>query len=238
MQILPTGEQSFLKIRQNNLLYVDKTEYAYRLIESNPFCFLSRPRRFGKSLFLSMLKEIFLGKKHLFEGLFIYDKIDWQEYPVIFMDFSLMDFKSLGLENAIHQRLDEIAQYYAIEFTKDSMGSKFKELLGKLHEKTGQQVVILIDEYDKPITEYLEDKQKASAQRDILKTFYSIIKGSSEHIRFFFLTGISRFSKVSIFSDLNNLTDLTFHEEYNTICGYTPQELEAYFGERMEKAAQ
>jgi len=238
MQVLPTGEQSFLKIRQNNLLYVDKTEYAYHLMASNPFCFLSRPRRFGKSLFLSMLKEIFLGKKHLFEGLYIYDKIDWQEYAVIFMDFSQIDFKSLGLENAIKRELKKNSDLYAISLVEESLGWQFRELIEKLHEKTGKQVVILIDEYDKPITEYLEDKQKASAQRDILKTFYSIIKGSSEHIRFFFLTGISRFSKVSIFSDLNNLTDLTFEPIYNNICGYTSEELYTYFDAHLELAAQ
>jgi len=154
------------------------------------------------------------------------------------MDFSQIDFKSLGLENAIKRELKKNSDLYAISLVEEGLGWQFRELIEKLHEKTGKQVVILIDEYDKPITEYLEDKQKASAQRDILKTFYSIIKGSSEHIRFFFLTGISRFSKVSIFSDLNNLTDLTFNTRYNTICGYTPEELEAYFGDRLLLAAQ
>lgn len=237
MQRLPTGEQEFINIRHMNGLYVDKTFFAYQLLISNKYYFLSRPRRFGKSLFVNTLKEIFLGNKHLFEGLYIYDKIEWKTYPVIYLDFSSFDYRNAGLDNAIKIALKNVANRYEITLERETLGLQFKELIEKLHAKTGEQVVILVDEYDKPITEYLENGKKATEQRDILKSFYSIIKGTSAHIRFFFLTGISRFSKVSVFSDLNNLTDLTFHDEYHDICGYTPHELDSCFAEYLEKAA-
>jgi Predicted AAA-ATPase/PD-(D/E)XK nuclease superfamily len=237
MQILPTGEQSFVNLRQRNALYVDKTDFAYRLISTDKYYFLSRPRRFGKSLFISTLKEIFLGNKALFKGLYIEDKIEWKKYPVIHLDFSGIGSDTIGLERAISKRLEEIAQSYNLSIESEGIDLQFKELMVKLEKQTREQVVILIDEYDKPITHYLENKEKAIEQRDTLKSFYSIVKSSSDHIRFFFLTGISRFSKVSVFSDLNNLTDLTFRDDYHGICGYTPEELESYFAERLELAA-
>jgi Predicted AAA-ATPase/PD-(D/E)XK nuclease superfamily len=241
LQKLSTGEQDFAIIRNTHRVYVDKTSFIYQLLcDSSKFFFLSRPRRFGKSLLINTLKEIFSGNKQHFQGLFIEDKIEWKTYPVLHFDFSNIDFKGKGLEKAIQDRLKEIGQLYQITFEETAIGSKFKELIVKLREKTGEQVVILIDEYDKPITEYLEanNSEKSAEQRDILRSFYSILKGSSEHIKFFFMTGISRFTKVSIFSDLNNLTDLTFKEKYATLCGYTIEEIEHYFSAHLSYVAQ
>jgi hypothetical protein len=238
LQRLSTGQQDFVTLRTTDRLYVDKTMFAHQLITNgNSFYFLSRPRRFGKSLFINTLKEIFLGNKQYFKGLFIEDKIEWKTYPVLHFDFSLIRFKEEGLVKAITFRLGQIAHSYQITLERESIGGKFEELILKLKEKTGENVVILIDEYDKPITEYLEFGQAANEQRDILRSFYGIIKGSSAHIRFFFLTGISRFIKVSIFSELNNLTDLSFHKAYHNICGYTKDELESYFHAHLQKAA-
>jgi len=238
MQALPLGEQNFATIRQKHLLYIDKTASIFELLQESSYNFLSRPRRFGKSLLLSTLKEIFLGKKHLFEGLFIENKIQWIAYPIIHLDFSKINFKEIGLTKAIDKELENISLNYQISLQNEGISAKFKELIEKLAQKTALKVVILIDEYDKPITDYLENGQQAIEQRDILKSFYSIIKGSSEFIHFFFLTGISRFTKVSIFSELNHLNDLTFHSRYATICGYTQTELEHYFEDRIQKAAQ
>jgi len=232
LPILSTGQQDFAEIRRKGLLYVDKTRYIYEiLLLKTPFFFLSRPRRFGKSLLINTLKELFLGKKELFEGLFIEDKIEWKTYPVLHFDFSRMGFKEIGLREAIELQLNEIAKKYEIRLEQTGIGLKFAELIQKLHEKTGEQVVVLIDEYDKPITDVLEvyKNEKAHEHREILQAFYSIVKGNSAHIRFFFLTGITRFSKVSLFSDLNNLTDLSFEAAYHNLLGYTQAELENNF---------
>ncbi len=232
LPLLPTGQQDFEELRKLKMLYVDKTDYIHRILRTHtPFFFLSRPRRFGKSLLISTLKTIFEGKKHLFEGLYIYDKIEWNEYPVLHFDFSKMDFRGKGLNKSIFDRLTEIAITNEITFKESTIGSMFAELMQKLHQKTGRQVVILIDEYDKPITDVLEvgKNQKTYEHRDILRMFYSVVKGNSAHIRFFFMTGIARFSKVSLFSDLNNLTDLSLEKDYHNLLGYTQIELESYF---------
>ncbi|MDW8211909.1 MAG: AAA family ATPase, partial [Cytophagales bacterium] len=151
-----------------------------------------------------------------------------------------MGFKDIGLKEAIDVRLDEIAQHYGIVFQKTGIGMKFAELMEKLHRQTGKQVAILIDEYDKPITDVLEveNNQKAHEHRDILRMFYSVVKGSSAHIRFFFMTGIARFAKLSLFSDLNNLTDLTFSDHFHPMLGYTQEELEHYFNPHLAFIAQ
>jgi hypothetical protein len=239
---LSTGEQSFEELRKKNCIYVDKTQFIERLlfIEQQKFIFFPRPRRFGKSLLVSTLKELFSGRKDLFAGLYIEDKIEWEEYPVIHLDFSRMHFRTQGLEQAISNRLDEIAAAYDVQFKHAGIDSKFNDLMQKLHEKTGKQVVILIDEYDKPITDVLEvgENKKAYEHREILRTFYSVVKGSSAHIRLFFLTGIARFSKVSLFSDLNNLTDLSKNKYYHNFLGYTQEELLQYFPEHLNFIAQ
>ncbi len=233
LPVLSTGEQNYEELRNRECIYVDKTPLIYRLIyvQKSKFNFLARPRRFGKSLLISTLKAIFESKQHLFEGLFIEDKIEWEKYPVIHFDFSKMGFRDIGLQKAIEKTLDENAAKYGVALQEFGIGLRFAELMQKLHEKTGKQVVVLIDEYDKPITDVLEvgKNEKAHDHRDILRTFYSVVKGNSEHIRFFFLTGIARFSKVSLFSDLNNLTDLANEKDYHNLLGYTQTELETYF---------
>ncbi|MGF1534001.1 MAG: AAA family ATPase [Bernardetiaceae bacterium] len=232
LPLLPLGQQNFEELRRLGMLYVDKTEYFYNILRTKaPFFFLSRPRRFGKSLLISTFKSIFEGRQDLFEGLYIYDKIAWEAHPIIHLDFSKMGFKDVGLFNAIEERLEEVAKQYQVVLDKKGIGLKLGELMQKLHEATGRQAVILIDEYDKPITDVLEvgENKKAHEHRDTLRQLYSTVKGNSEHIRFFFMTGISRFTKVSIFSDLNNLTDITRHNDLHDMLGYTQEEIERYF---------
>ncbi len=233
MKNLPIGIQEFKKLREGDFLYIDKTKFIYTLINSASYYFLSRPRRFGKSLLLNTIKEIFFGNKELFEGLWIYDKIEWEKYPVIKISFSSIDYMHLGLRNAIDNMLNKMAKNYKITLEESSFSSKFEELIQKL--STDKKVVILIDEYDKPIIDYIDDIPQAEENRKILKSFYSVIKDSDNYIKFFFVTGVSKFSQVSIFSDLNNLNDITLDENYSALTGYTQQELEHYFSEYIEQ---
>ena len=231
LKLLPIGVQTFLKMRSNPYVYVDKTEHAYRLAITEGMYFLSRPRRFGKSLMVSTLRELFEGNRILFKGLWIEDKWDWsQKSPVIQLSFASMAYKELGLDTAIKIELTRMATEVGLTFTTDSYQQYFKELILFLHQKHGK-VVILIDEYDKPITDYLEkeDLPQAKTNQKIMKAFYSVLKDSEAFIRFLFITGVSKFSKVSIFSDLNHLKDLTIHKDFTTITGYTQEELESNF---------
>ena len=233
-QKLPIGIQHFKEIREKQYLYVDKTEDIFRLIESGKYFFLSRPRRFGKSLTLSTLKAIFKGQKELFDGLWIQDKWDWtQAYPVVHISFSSIGYKELGLEKAIEIQLRKIAKRAQISLEAAGISQLFRELLEKLHQQKG--VILLIDEYDKPIIDYLDDVPQAKENQKILKSFYSIIKDAGLYIRFLMITGVSKFSKVSIFSELNNLTDLTIHPKFTTLVGYTQTELEHYFKEELQE---
>ena len=239
-KFLPIGVQYFDKMQEGNYIYVDKTEHIFRLAEriGAPY-FLSRPRRFGKSLIVSILKELFSGRKDLFKGLWIEDRWDWSKTnPVIHFSFDRMNYKKDGLETVIESRVNTIAKDYEIELTEDYDATDFGQLIEKLSEKEGD-VVILIDEYDKPIIDYLESDQypKAKENQKIMKSFYSVLKPLSNHIRLLFITGVSKFSKVSIFSDLNHLDDLTLHPDYATLMGYTQEELESYFEDYLDKAA-
>ncbi|MEZ4850911.1 MAG: AAA family ATPase [Bacteroidia bacterium] len=238
MQKLPLGVQDFRKLREDNLLYVDKTEDIFRLIDSGYYYFLSRPRRFGKSLLISTLKEIFSGSKELFQGLWIEDKIEWIEHPVVHISFNAIGYKDLGLERAIEERLEDIASRYGVALSKTGVAPKFAELIQKLNQIFGKKVVLLIDEYDKPIVDYIDDLETADKQREVLKNFYSIIKNSDEFIRFFLVTGVSKFSRVSLFSDLNNLRDITLSPKFSCITGYTPEELTQYFGDRIDRMSE
>jgi len=233
-QKLPIGIQSFKEIRENQYLYVDKTEDLFRLTESGKYFFLSRPRRFGKSLTLSTLKSLFQGEKELFDKLWVQDYWDWtKKHPVIHIGFSSIGYKELGLEKAIEIELRKIAKNAAIELEQKGISQLFKELIEKLSQKN--KVVLLIDECDKPIIDYLDDLPQAKSHQQILKSFYSILKDSDEYIRFLMITGVSKFSKVSIFSELNNLTDLTIHPKFTTLVGYTQAELEKYFEEGFQE---
>jgi hypothetical protein len=229
---LPLSRQYFADVREDDAIYVDKTEYIYNLCRpAVGGYFLSRPRRFGKSLTLDTINEVFNGNKALFRGLWIEDKWDWSlSYPVIRMSFAAISHEN-GLSEALEIALHDIAETFEIELKKKSAGALFKELIEKVSKKTGKKVVILIDEYDKPIVDYIDPYNlvKANSQREILKNFFSILKDASKYTRFLFITGVSKFSKVSIFSDLNHLFDLTLDKNYAGLCGYTQVELEHYF---------
>ena len=226
MKKLPLGIQEFSEIIKGNFIYVDKTEQINRLLDRK-YYFLSRPRRFGKSLLLNTIKEIFLGNKELFKGLWIYDKIDWQPHKVIKISFSNMPYKHVGLEKAIDEEMDIVASTLNVDLAATNYSAKFRELILKLSKDTN--VVVLIDEYDKPIIDYFSEPEKAAENRDILKSFYSVVKDADQHLRFFMVTGVSKFSKVSMFSDLNNLEDITLNPNYATMLGWTPEELDSYF---------
>ena len=241
---LALGHQEFSQVIKNNCIYVDKTETIYKLVTKGTHYFLSRPRRFGKSLLANTLQELFLGNKELFKGLWIYDKWDWEKnYQVIKISFSLMDYDVLGLFDAINNELDEIAKTHKLILEAKTNGSKLKELIKKLSVK--QKVVIIIDEYDKPIIDYIHecagekeaDGCQADINRKILKYFYSVLKDLDRYIKFFFVTGVSKFSRVSIFSDLNNLTDITLHNDYSQIVGFTKDEIEHNFPEYIKSTA-
>lgn len=235
MKDLPIGIQTFRNMREGDYVYVDKTELIYTLARKDTYSFLSRPRRFGKSLLLDTFKELFLGSENLFKGLWIHDKWDWSKtYPVIHLSFDAMSYQGLGLDGAITRELKIYAKKYNIELPTDDYKSQFEDLLIQLHAKHGK-VVLLIDEYDKPIIDYLESNElnQAKANQKIMKTFYSVLKKSEPYLRFFFITGVSKFSRVSVFSDLNYLDDLTLDKSSVAIVGYTQEELEFYFEERI-----
>ncbi len=236
MKKLSLGVQGFREIIENNYIYVDKSEIFYHLIEDLKYCFLSRPRRFGKSLLINTLAELFTGNKELFQGLWIYDKLEWKKYPVIQIDLSSTDYKEQGLITALKNIIIRNADLYCI---KDISYGTSKEMLISLIEKLSQkfasQVVILIDEYDKPIIDYLgKDLDLAEENRDTLKNFYSVIKPMDSFLKFVLFTGVSKFSKVSIFSDLNNLYDLTMDQKYCKLLGYTEAEIEFYYSNYLE----
>ncbi|MDQ1352613.1 MAG: hypothetical protein QG657_2919 [Acidobacteriota bacterium] len=235
-KLLPLSVSTFPKLIGNNYIYVDKTKYIYSLLAQGGAFFLSRPRRFGKSLLISILKEIFLGNKELFKGYWIYDRIDWEKYPLLHLDFQGIDYKSLGLDKALTNVLNGIAGEHGIQCQGDSISERFSDLIRKL--AGDKPIVVLIDEYDKPITDYIENLEKAEENRDKLKNFYSILKSRQENISFLFMTGVSRFSRLSVFSDLNHLVDITFHKDYVQLLGYTTEEIELYFDEYIREYIQ
>src|SRR5665648_26154 len=234
-QRLPIGIQTFRDIIQNDYLYVDKTEKIFNLV-SGPkgVYFLSRPRRFGKSLLISTLNEIFLGNKELFKDLWIYNSdYTWEEHPVVRIDFSKSKARnSTELINYITYQLDKIAHQYGITLEQTQYDIKFDELLSKLGEIN--KVAILIDEYDKPIIDNIENKELAVELREILKGFYTIIKASDEHIRFVLLTGVSKFSRAGVFSGLNNLEDISIDARYSSLLGITKEEMENSFNDHID----
>ena len=234
MKYLPIGIQTFRDIIEGGFYYVDKTHFIPKL--TSKYYFLSRPRRFGKSLFLDTLKEAFSGNKELFKGLYLYDNWDWEKkYPVIKLDLSqAYPDTEENLIKSLDSFLKAVAKEHQITLEEEILGLKFQELIQKLYEKYNQKVVVLIDEYDKPILDVIEDIEKARRNRDILKKFFEILKPSDPYLKLVFLTGVSRFSKVSIFSGLNQLQDITLNEEFSTICGYTQSELESVFEDRLK----
>ena len=237
MKKLPIGLQDFARLRQEDFLYVDKTELIYRLATEGVYYFLSRPRRFGKSLLVSTLAELFRGRRELFEGLWIYDRWDWtKQHPVLDFRFNNASYKVIGLEAFLTEELALQAESFGIDLRGTSYPSQLRHLIVALAKQHGQ-VVVLIDEYDKPILDYLHDIKQAQANREVLKNFYSVLKPLDPHLRFVLLTGVSKFSRVSIFSELNNLNDLTMHPRYATLLGYTQKELTYYFADRLDQLA-
>jgi len=237
MKKLPIGIQDLGEIRNGGYLYVDKTGYVHRLMETGKYLFFSRPRRFGKSLTVSTLNEIFTGNKALFQGLWIEDKIDWQPRPVIRLDMNNLPYKERPLGEVLAEKTDFIGESYGISLAhRPTSKDKFGFLLEALSAQ-GRKAAILIDEYDKPITDYLEDQERLKEIVPVLEQFYGVPKSLDAHIHFAFITGVSKFGKVSIFSDLNNLNDMTMDRHVMALCGYTQAELEGRFGEYIDAAA-
>lgn len=233
---LPIGISTLKTILNENYLYVDKTHLALELINNGQYYFLSRPRRFGKSLFLDTLRTIFDGDKELFRGLYIYDKYEFKKHPVIRISFNDGDFKSVdGFKQTIYQILNFNQRQLGIECPKDfNLSGCFKRLIEEVYLKYNQKVVILVDEYDKPILDNIENTEIATLMREELKNFYSVIKGADEYLKFVFITGVSKFSKVSLFSGLNNIEDITLNPKYATICGYTHNDVETVFAQHLQ----
>jgi len=233
---LPLGISTFSEIIQENYVYVDKTEHIYQMVTGGKYYFLSRPRRFGKSLLVSTLEELFFGSRELFKNLWIAKSdYDWQKYPVIRFDFSAIGHRTTDdLITNINVRLDTIARDYELDVTRyPSIDSKFQEIIIQLSRTN--KVVILVDEYDKPILDHIDNPIESKAQREVLKSLYSVIKGSDRFLRFVLLTGVSKFAKTSIFSGINNLRDISLSEEYSTFFGYTHRELVDNFTPHLEK---
>ena len=223
---------AFDSARRDECYYVDKTIHIHRLVDEGYYYFLSRPRRFGKSLTVDTLHELFAGSEKLFRGLYIHDHWDWNvRYPVVRLSFDGNYSQPGNLESNIFNQLATHEKRAGIEPPPEAHTGpdRLQNLIISLYDKTGQPVVVLVDEYDKPILETLENRQQAEANRDYLRGFYGIIKGCARYIRFVFVTGISMYSKVSLFSNLNNLYDLSLAPEYATICGYTDTDLETVF---------
>ncbi len=236
---LSTSIYTFRDIINENCMYVDKTKEIYELVtKPKGQFFLSRPRRFGKSLTLSTLESIFLGEKELFKGLYIYNKdYDWKKYPIIRLPLNQMSSETADeLDKKLCTNLGYIAEDNKFEIEKYDASSAFRDLIRKIYNQNGK-VVILIDEYDKPILDNILNRDEVLKIRTLLKKFYGIIKACEENIRFTFITGVSKFTQVSIFSDLNNLTDITLDENFATICGFTQEECEHYFAEWINENA-
>ena len=234
-RLLPIGIQSFRNIRESNCYYVDKTGYALRLVEEGSRYFLSRPRRFGKSLFLDTLKELFEGSRELFEGLYVYEHWDWSaRCPVVRLDFSGVNSKDSGdLNEDVQEQLDAMERETGVDPRHATARGRFRHLIRTLHRRTGRRVAVLVDEYDKPILDALEEPGIARANREFLRGLYATIKACDAHVRFCFLTGVSKFSKVSLFSGLNNLRDITLNPAYSAVCGYTEEDLDTVFAPEL-----
>ena len=232
---LPIGIQTFREIREGGYYYVDKTAYVRELLDGGKHYFLSRPRRFGKSLFLDTLSELFKGSEALFRGLEIHDSWDWSaRHPVLRLSFGGGNFQAPGsLHSALMAQLDAVERQSGVSSKYRSGPERLAALVGALHRKTGQPVAVLVDEYDKPILDTLDTPEVARANRDFLRGVYSVVKDSDAHIRFSFFTGVSKFSKVSLFSGLNNLIDITLEPAFSAVCGYTDRDLDTVFGPEL-----
>lgn len=235
---LPFGIQHFGELRRKGCRYVDKTGFAQRLVDGGKWYFLSRPRRFGKSLFVDTLKELFEGNEELFRGLAIHDAWDWNKrHPVLHLDFSAGNYtKKKGIKNRIVDILDDFDKDNGISTAALSSGSRFARVIRRLKEKTGHSVVVLVDEYDMPILAALNRPKLAERNRNTLHSFYSALKMESDNIEFCFITGISMFAQVGLFSGLNQLENISMDSEFSEICGYTESDLDTVFSAEIEGA--
>ncbi|MGP1432272.1 MAG: ATP-binding protein [Treponema sp.] len=247
---LPLGIQSFEKLRRDRYIYIDKTAFLWQLVQdSNPY-FLSRPRRFGKSLFLSTLAAYFRGQKELFKDLYIEraeeeqaaqeQRSAWLEYPVLYLDFNTGQYdKEKALASQLNMLLSQFEEIYGTNKNEEEFSHRFAGIIKRAYQQTGKQVVILVDEYDKPLLQTMGVNEALNEHyRNTLKAFYSVIKSCDQYIRFAFLTGVTKFSKISIFSDLNNLKDISLHESYAGMCGISQKELETNFQPEIQALAQ
>ncbi len=241
MKKLPTGRQNFEAIIKEDLLYVDKTRQVYNIVNTGNLYFLSRPRRFGKSLLVSIFRYLFLGKKELFKDLYLGKETDYnfEAYPVLQFNFSNYGHQVENLEAHLSGEIQQYAKDFEIELNMLSLSLQFQSLIEGISSK-GKPVVLLIDEYDKPITDFLTEYQKAKVNQKILRDFFSPLKDldAQGHLRFMFITGVSKFSKVSLFSDLNNLTDLSISTLSNDLLGFTHNELETHFKENIDQVSE
>ena len=235
----PIGIQDFEKLRTKGYSYVDKSRFVYKLATEGEYYFLSRPRRFGKSLFLSTLEAYFQGKKELFEGLAIYNlETEWKKYPIFHIDLNTANFREKdSLYTVLNDYLTTWESKYGTRESEATLALRFKGVIARAAEKEGCGVVILIDEYDKPILQTLRDPELQAEHRAQLKAFYSVLKTQDRYIKFAFLTGVTKFGKVSVFSDLNNLTDISMDHRYISICGMTEKELLTNFKEGINELA-
>ena len=247
-RVMPVGEQSFEDLRSRRCVYVDKTQYIYNLVSGSKFYFLSRPRRFGKSLLLSTLEAYFLGKKDLLKGLYLEqaepelaaseDRPPWEEHPVLYLDLSDNNNKFPQTHSInLNDQLSGWEKIYGTAPSEVDFTTRFRGVIRRAYEQTGQQVVLLVDEYDEPLLDTLQIPGLHADIRDTLHGFYSVIKGSSKYLRFVFLTGVTRFVKMGIFSSLNNLNDITMTPAYSGICGITETELKTNFAPEIEALA-
>ena len=240
-KLYPIGIQTFEEIRKLDNLYIDKTEYIYRMTHTDgKYFFLSRPRRFGKSLLVSTFQSYFEGKKEFFEGLAI-EKLEkeWNEYPVLHFDLSKgKHMEKAQLEEYLGYLLEDYEQKYGIENHRNGNNNRFNDLIEVVYRKTGKQVVVLIDEYDAPLLDVAHEKEKLDELRNTMRNFYSPLKGNESMLRFVFLTGITKFSQLSIFSELNNIKNVSMDEPYAGICGITKEEMFTQMSDDIDALAE
>ena len=245
---MPIGVQDFEDLRRNKYVYVDKTEYVYRLAQMGKVYFLSRPRRFGKSLLLSTLKQYFLGNKDIFKGLAIeklenenptsFDKVAWVKHPVIYIDLNSQKYEDKdSLKRILDFQLSVYEKNYSTEKPGIDFGVRFANLVRDAYKKTGRQAVVLVDEYDKPLLQTIDKPELFDDYRATLKAFYGVLKSEDANLRFSMLTGVTKFSQVSVWSDLNNLNDITMDPFYSSVCGISEKELHDNLNSEVENLA-
>ena len=237
--LYPIGIQNFEKLRKSGYLYVDKTELIYRLVKRGSYYFLSRPRRFGKSLLISTLEAYFQGKRELFQGLAMEElEKEWVQHPIFHLDLNIEKYDSMeSLGNILNDNLTRWENVYGRETSEVSFPLRFAGVIRRAHEQTGQRVVILVDEYDKPMLQAINNEELQQEFRNTLKPFYGVLKTMDGDIKFALLTGVTKFGKVSVFSDLNNLNDISMDNRYVALCGMTGEEIHRYFEADLRELA-